>query len=80
MIRQTNTDTDNARALLHVRFEGRSCDVPLSDLDVGNMSSDEQVKDRLAEYLSVPVQKFAFYKVDRHETGNMTVRPEAVFG
>ena len=79
MIRQANSN-DTALGILHVRFEGRSCDVPLSDLDVGNMSSDEQVKNRLAEYLSVPEQKFTFYKVDRHETGNMTVRPEAVFG
>ena len=66
--------------VLHLRFEGRSCDVPLNDIDVGNMASDEQVKNRLAAYLDVPEQRFQFYVVDRHETGNMTVRPEAVFG
>lgn len=79
MIRPANNN-DTSAGLLHVRFDGRSCDVPLNDLDIGNLSTDEQVKNRLATYLSVPVEKFTYYKVDRHETGNMTVRPEAVFG
>jgi hypothetical protein len=26
------------------------------------------------------VDKFRHYVVDRHETGNLTIRPEAVFG
>lgn len=80
MIRPTNSNDLTGVSVLHVRFEGRSCDVPLSDLDVGSMSDDNQVKNRLAAYLSVPAAKFEYYKVDRHETGNMTVRPEAVFG
>ena len=70
----------NESGILHVRYEGRSCDVPLNDLDVGTMSNDDQVKSRLAQYLSVPANRFEYYKVDRHETGNMTLRPEAVFG
>ena len=67
-------------AVLHIRFDGRSFDIPLSDLDVGTMSSDADVKRTLAEYLNVPEAKLRFYVVDRHETGNLTVRPEAVFG
>ena len=70
----------NGAALLHVRFEGRSLDVPLGDLDVGQVSTDAQIKQALAGYLDVPVEKFRHYTVDRHETGNLTVRPEAVFG
>jgi hypothetical protein len=30
--------------------------------------------------LEVPQAKLRGYVIDRHETGNMTVRPEAVFG
>jgi hypothetical protein len=67
-------------ATLHVRFEGRSLDVRLADLDIGPQSTDDQVKQALAVYLDVPVQKFRDYVVDRHSTGNMTVRPEAIFG
>lgn len=67
-------------ALLHVRFEGRSADIALGDLDVGPASSDREVKRAVAGYLEVPVEKFQHYVLDRHETGNLTLRPEAVFG
>jgi hypothetical protein len=70
----------NESPVLHIRFEGRSFDIPLSDLDVGVMSSDADVKRALAGYLNVPEAKLRDYTVDRHETGNLTVRPEAVFG
>jgi hypothetical protein len=66
--------------VLHIRFEGRSTDIPLADLDVGRVSSDREVKNAVARYLDVTVEKFAHYVVDRHETGNLTIRPEAVFG
>jgi hypothetical protein len=70
----------NGSRLLHVRFEGRSLDIPLTDLDAGAVSTDETIKRSLADYLDVPVDRFQPYVVDRHETGNLTVRPEAVFG
>ena len=70
----------NESPLLHIRYDGRSFDIPLSDLDVGTMSSDADVKRALSGYLNVPEAKFRDYVVDRHETGNLTVRPEAVFG
>jgi hypothetical protein len=66
--------------VLHIRFEGRSFDIPLSDLDAGPLSSDAEIKRALASYLNVPEAKFRDYVVDRHETGNLTVRPQAVFG
>ena len=66
--------------VLHIRFDGRSFDIPLSDLDVGTLSNDGEIKRALAGYLNVPEAKFRDYTVDRHETGNLTVRPEAVFG
>jgi hypothetical protein len=65
---------------LHIRFEGRSWDVPLADLDLGSFSSDDDVRAALASYLDVSVRKLALYVVERHANGNMTVRPEAVFG
>lgn len=67
-------------ATLHVRFDGRSIDVPVGDLDIGQFSNDVEIKHAIATYLDVPVEKFNHYTVDRHETGNLTVRPEAVFG
>ena len=67
-------------AVVHIRFEGRSLDIPQGDLDVGTASSDNEIKQALAQHLEVPVAKLRDYVIDRHETGNMTVRPEAVFG
>ena len=75
MVAQTNESP-----LLHIRFDGRSFDIPLSDLDVGPVSSDAEVKQALSGYLNVPERKLRDFVVDRHETGNLTVRPEAVFG
>jgi hypothetical protein len=71
---------ERQQGVVHVCFEGRSLDVPQGDLDVGAASSDAQVKRALARYLETPEVKLRDYVVDRHETGNMTVRPEAVFG
>jgi hypothetical protein len=67
-------------AVLHVRFEGRSRDVALAELDVGPASSDAVIKQALARHLGVAEAKLRDYVIDRHETGNLTVRPEAVFG
>ena len=66
--------------VVHIRFEGRSVDVPQGDLDVGTASSDNEIKRALARHLEVAEAKLRDYVIDRHDTGNMTVRPEAVFG
>jgi hypothetical protein len=70
----------NDQAVMHVRFDGRSLDVPLSGLDIGPASADPEIKRALARHLEVPAEKLRDYVVDRHQNGNMTVRPEAVFG
>ena len=66
--------------LVHVRFAGRSYDIPMSNLDVGSSSDVRQVKRSVAQWLNVPEGNFKDYVVDRHANGNLTVRPEAVFG
>jgi hypothetical protein len=73
-------DQVHARGVVHIRFEGRSLDIPLDDLDVGPRSADAEVKRALARHLEVAEGTLRDYVVDRHETGNLTVRPEAVFG
>ncbi len=66
--------------LIHIRFEGRSRDISQGDLGIGNASSDAEIKRALARHLEVPEARFRDYVIDRHENGNMTIRPEAVFG
>jgi hypothetical protein len=70
----------DSTGVLHIRFEGRSFDVPSADLDLTISASDADIKRSLARYLDIAEVKFRDYVVDRHETGNFTVRPEAVFG
>jgi len=66
---------------IHVRFDGRSIDIDLNELDVGVLSNDNQIRAAVAAYLEVPTQKLQAFAVDRNtETGHMTLRPEAVFG
>jgi hypothetical protein len=74
------TQTQEIVQVLHVRYNGRSFDLPLAGLQVSADSSDRDVKQRLAQYLEVNPQDLNAYVVDRHPNGNLTVRPEAVFG
>ena len=48
--------------------------------DLDGLGTDRDVRQALAQYFDLPVQKFAPYVVERHANGNITVRPEAVFG
>jgi hypothetical protein len=77
---QTMAEREHGVTVVHIRFEGKSLDIPQGDLDVGAASSDNEIKRALARHLEVPEAKLRDYVIDRHDTGNMTVRPEAVFG
>ena len=66
--------------MLHVRFDGTSRDIPCSQLNLRSGASDNDVRDAVAAYLDVPVHKFGAYVIERHDNGNITVRPEATFG
>jgi hypothetical protein len=70
----------NGGPVLHVRFEGQSRDIALRELDLGPASSEDDIKRALARHLEVAPDRLRDYVVDRHATGNLTVRPEAVFG
>ena len=75
MVRSNTIDS-----VIHVRFAGQSFDIPLTLLGLGATSSDRDVKRTLARHLEVQDSRLNDYVVDRHENGNLTVRPEAVFG
>ena len=67
-------------AVIHVRFAGRSFDVSVGQLDLGIGASDQQIKHVLAQYLKIDGARLNDYVVDRHANGNLTLRPQAVFG
>jgi hypothetical protein len=70
----------NRPPVAHVRFDGRSLDVPLSDLGVTADAGEQDIRRAIARHLEVPEERLRDYVLDRHETGNVTLRPEAVFG
>jgi hypothetical protein len=57
-----------------------SLDIPLQELDIPTGSAERNIKTALASYLEVAEARFRDYVVEQHENGNITVRPEAVFG
>ena len=82
-------------ATLHVKYHNESNDYDLTELfpqsrlqalgvsaeDVqGGSLSDVQVKQAVAFHLDAALTDFDSYVVERHENGNLTVRPEATFG
>ena len=67
-------------AVVHVRFDGRSFDLPLAELGVADGAGDRDIKRAVARHLEVNEERLHDHVLDRHETGNLTLRPEAVFG
>jgi hypothetical protein len=70
----------NLGTVIHVRFAGRSFDIPLVGLDLSSESGDVEVKHVIAGHLEVADRRLDDYVVDRHVNGNLTLRPAAVFG
>jgi hypothetical protein len=76
----TNQMIPHEERMVHIRYEGQSWSIAFNVLDVGELSSDQEVRQALARYLDIPANRLARYVVERHANGNITVRPEAVFG
>ncbi len=70
----------NQAPRVHVRFEGHSYDVDAADFNLSPQPSDAEVRLALAMFFEVPISRFAPYVIERYGNGNLTVRPEAIFG
>jgi hypothetical protein len=66
--------------MVHVRFEGRSYDLSERDLNLQREMSDTQLVTRVAQHFDVGMARFKHYVVDRRPSGDIVVRPEAVYG
>jgi len=65
---------------IHVRHDGVSRDLNIADLNIAADTPDTEVKMAVANWIDVEEDSFQKYVVERHENGDMTLRPEAVFG
>jgi hypothetical protein len=66
--------------MVHIRFEGRSYDIAEAQLGVTGGMNDTTVKERLAQHFDVKGDRFESYVVDRRPSGDLIIRPEAVYG
>lgn len=66
--------------MIHVRFQGRSYDLTERHVGIHRRAGDREVKAALARYFDLHHRAFEGYVVDRPKTGDMIVRPEAVYG
>jgi hypothetical protein len=66
--------------MVHIRFEGRSYDVAENQLGIATGMSEQAIKERLAKHFDVKGDRFESYVLDRRPSGDLIVRPEAVYG
>ncbi len=66
--------------MIHIRFEGRSLDVTEAQVGVDKNMNDNVIKERLSRHLDVAQNRLTEYVVDRRPSGDLIVRPEAVYG
>lgn len=71
------------KMLVHVRYDGRSYEFSPEELGVepSELQSDVNVLSAVARQLELDASSLNGYVVDRNpETGNIVLRPQAVFG
>ncbi len=66
--------------MVHIRFEGRSYDIAENQLGIRTNMDDAAIKERLARHFDVRSDRFGSYVLDRRPSGDLIVRPEAVYG
>lgn len=66
--------------MVHIRFEGHSYDFSETQLGVTPNLEDQVIKERVARQLEVGLNRLNSYIVDRRPSGDLIIRPEAVYG
>ncbi|HIK08542.1 MAG TPA: hypothetical protein IGS40_28385 [Trichormus sp. M33_DOE_039] len=66
--------------MVHIRFEGRSIDVTETQLGIAAGMNDVAVKEHVARHLDVNCDRLSTYVIDRRPSGDLIIRPEAVYG
>ena len=67
-------------AMVHIRFEGRSLDILETQLGITTGMSDVAVKEQVSRHLDVNTNRLSAYVIDRRPSGDLIIRPEAVYG
>lgn len=65
--------------VVHVRLDGKTKELPLSELPLTSKSSDEEILAVLAKNLRVDIERFMYFSVERKKDGSIFLRPDALF-
>jgi hypothetical protein len=66
---------------LHICYDGGSVDVPLSTVDLGDESTEDEIRSAAADHIGVPASKFSSYGIHPNRaTGDITLAPQAILG
>lgn len=66
--------------MVHIRFEGRSYDVVEQHLGIQVGMGERNLLSQGARHLEIPVNRLDTYVVNHRPSGDVIVRPEAVYG
>ena len=66
--------------MIHLRLEGKSFDFTPRELGITHQSSDHDIKARVAQRFDMGLDRIQPLVVDRRPSGDIIVRPEAVYG
>ncbi len=76
----TQTHLSAHAPAVHVRYGGHSQRLSVAQLGLPANADNHALKAAVARWLEVPVAHLNFHVVERHDNGNFTLRPQAVFG
>lgn len=65
---------------IHVRRDGRSTDLTAEQLGIDVRASDTEIRRAVARDLDVALEAIEALVVDRRPSGDVVLRPEAVYG
>jgi hypothetical protein len=77
---KNSIDQKEVIVMVHIRFEGRSIDVTETQLGISAAMNDVAVKEHVARHLDVNSDRLSTYIIDRRPSGDLIIRPEAVYG
>ena len=85
MVQDRNIEVGNMNmnedSSIHIRYDGESYTLTFNDLEIDNTAPDNTIKSAIVEYLNLlDNDAFDKYVIEHHDNGDITVRPEAVFG
>ena len=66
--------------MVHVRYEGRSYDFNEARIGLRAGMGDAEIKRVIARQLDARPEKLNGYVIDRSPSGDVIIRPEAVYG